>query len=379
LALHLSSTQFLIRWEFGDGADAKSVFKLTPFELASKIAFDLTDSTPDDQLLALAASGEITDEKTLRAEAKRLALTERGKYKIRQMFYSWLELREEFDFTNLGTEFVAGLNTAGLAKASLDEIDEFLNYIIFEQQGTYQDLMTSRLSFAKHTGLASIYGHAPVSTVPAVLSSGREGILSRLSYLFSSTPRSNIILRGVAFRRHVLCQNLPTPSQDVINSRNLSNLTEDQIEAMTTRNLVTHMTKEPQCISCHAGINPTGFAFEVFDSLGRLRNSEKIYDKNAQFVRTLPLNTSAEVPIWGGRTIAAENPTQLAEWVSNSPSGQACLAKNIYQFVQKRDAGERDGCHLNHTAEPLQTNGGSILDAFVNAAVNRGTQWKRIQ
>ncbi|MES2856445.1 MAG: DUF1592 domain-containing protein, partial [Bdellovibrionota bacterium] len=212
LALHLSSPQFLIRWEMGDGAEAGSVFKLSNYEIASRISYSLTDSTPDTALLALAAAGKLSDRQILLKEATRLATSERGKYKIRQMFYGWLEFKEDFDYSNLGTAFIGGVNTSGLASASLSEVDEFLNYVIFEQKGSYKDLMTSKLSFAKHSGLAAIYGHAPVTSTPAVMTGGRQGILSRLSYLYSSTTRSNIIIRGVTFRRHVLCQNLPSPS-----------------------------------------------------------------------------------------------------------------------------------------------------------------------
>ncbi|MES2856444.1 MAG: DUF1588 domain-containing protein, partial [Bdellovibrionota bacterium] len=161
----------------------------------------------------------------------------------------------------------------------------------------------------------------------------------------------------------------------VIDSRNLTNLTEADIIKMTNKDLTTHYTQEPNCVGCHSFINPTGFAFEVFDSLGRLRTQEQVYDYSGKHVASFPINTTAVVP-WGSRSIAVTDANDLASQVSTSSAGQACFAKNVYEFLQSRDIASQDGCHLNETALPLQS-GGSILDAFISAAVNRGTSWKR--
>src|SRR5690606_16472093 len=55
----LLSPQFLYRWEVGPDGDG--VVELSDYEIASLIAFSLTDAGPDAALLADAAAGKLRD------------------------------------------------------------------------------------------------------------------------------------------------------------------------------------------------------------------------------------------------------------------------------------------------------------------------------
>jgi len=379
LAMHLSAPSFLVLVEVGTDADTQTFFQISDYEIATRLSYALTDSTPDVTLMNNAKNGQLKNDSVLKSEARRLAQTPNGRYKIRQMFHDWLEVQEYFDYSSLGTSFLQGVNTTGLDSAAVAEMDQFIDHVVFTLNGSYIDLVTSKASFAQHAGLAAIHGHAPISNgVPVNMTTGRQGIMGRVPYLFSGTTRSNIILRGVAFRRNVLCQSLPSPPADIINSRQMTDLTPAQILSLSNRDWTSHRTSDVTCLGCHSLINPAGFTFEMYDSIGRLRNQENIYDGSFNFVGTQPIDSTADVP-WGQKTIRASNANDLTLQVAASLSGQACLGKTIYEYTHNRLADNRDGCQLNETSAPLQTAGGSILDSFISSTVNRGIRWKRTQ
>ena len=59
---------------------------------------------------------------------------------------------------------------------------------------------------------------------------------------------------------------------------------------MTTRERVSLQTKPQACQTCHATINPLGFAFENFDAVGRYRTTEqgKPIDASGFYANAVP-------------------------------------------------------------------------------------------
>ncbi|MGL1687275.1 DUF1588 domain-containing protein, partial [Vibrio parahaemolyticus] len=71
---------------------------------------------------------------------------------------------------------------------------------------------------------------------------------------------------------------IPKPNQAIIDSRNATAFTGADLIAHTTRDAITHQTDATLCMGCHSTINPTGFSFENFDPLGKIRTQELIFD-----------------------------------------------------------------------------------------------------
>ena len=74
MAALLQSPSFLFREEVGEVGDY-GVRRATSVELASRLAFLLWDSVPDDELLTAAEAGELDTDAGLRGEADRLLPT----------------------------------------------------------------------------------------------------------------------------------------------------------------------------------------------------------------------------------------------------------------------------------------------------------------
>ena len=99
----------------------------------------------------------------------------------------------------------------------------------------------------------------------------RAGILSHpyLMAVFAHTSDSSPIHRGVFISRGVLGLALRPPPMAI------APLAADLQPTLTTRERIELQTRPEACQSCHATINPLGFALERFDASGRLRQQEK--------------------------------------------------------------------------------------------------------
>lgn len=383
LASHLQSPSFLLRMELGTGNEDTPVFNLTPYEVASRISYATTDSTPDDTLLAAAKNNKLVSTADIDAQVRRLFATARGKAKIHSMFRNWLLQLAGVDTAGLPAGLTAGIELKGLSDAIMSETDQFIDYIVFEKNLGYKDLLTSKVSFASHAGLASIYGHAPLngSYVPgaqtAQFDGRRQGLLMRASYLVAPKSRTNLVSRGVRFRRQVMCQDLPDPDAAAVAARNTLEPTEAEAQLLTSRQYITQMTNSAVCLSCHSKINPTGFAFENFDPLGRIRTSEQIYNSSGTYLRSLAVDSSAAVPTFDDQTLNVPDAYDLVSQVAGSQDGPACFARQTLRYFNQRQEGQKDACVLNSIFSNLTKANASIMDAFVASVANSVTGVRR--
>lgn len=108
--------------------------QLNDFQLASRLSYFLTRTTPDQELLQLAAAGKLTtDPKTLRAQTERLLKDERHQRFIEDFSDNWLDLRE-MDFTAPDSQL-------------FPEYDEYLRYSMpLETKEYLRELIRSDLS-----------------------------------------------------------------------------------------------------------------------------------------------------------------------------------------------------------------------------------------
>ena len=78
----------------------------------------------------------------------------------------------------------------------------------------------------------------------------------------------SLIHRGAYVQRRVLCREFGALPP------NVGTVPPASPGAVTTRARVAQKTSASACQHCHKHINPTGFAYESFDSLGRFRTED---------------------------------------------------------------------------------------------------------
>lgn len=299
--------------------------------IASRLAFALWDSLPDEALWRAADRGELSTDEQVQAQAIRMLNDPRARAKIRDFFEHWLEL-EERDLAKdkqMYPEFdeavVADLRTS---------LELFVEEVVWGDSSDYRELLQADYLLLNER-LQQLYGQPkkkpqggnqlphPYAKVSSK-QEGRSGILTH-PYLLSAFAYHNNtspIHRGVFLTRNIVGRHLKPPPIAVAFENS------DFAPELTMREKITELTRDQACVSCHEVINPLGFALESFDAVGRWRTeeNEKPIDASASY-------TSAE-----GATIAINNPRDIANIAVQSPAAQRAFVKQIFQHLVKQNS-----------------------------------------
>jgi hypothetical protein len=179
--------------------------------------------------------------------------------------------------------------------------------------------------------------------------------VTRAALLATGTASTRPIHKGYLVRNALLCQQIGAPPP------NAGDMPPTPSESSTTREAVTVRTSGGTCGACHTvAINPPGFVLEGFDALGRERTTERLFDATGQLTASPPVDTVANVVIYGAERREVTNPAELTQMIDDSKLFHSCLARQYFRFSQRRvEAPATDGCLLStleakaRSGEPL--------------------------
>jgi hypothetical protein len=350
----------------------EDLFALSPHELAQRLAFHLWNGPPDAQLMEAADSGALATDAGYQAEVDRLLADPRARASLDRFFAEWLDFDDLAPLAALADapQYQAFLDgfvpTPELRERVIEDSLDLVRHIVWEENGTLDDLFLSELAFAKTTDVASLYGGIPLwqeGAAPAPLPPGeRAGLLTRPAMLASGSHLTHSTLRGRDVRRRVLCDELPAPPANA-----MDNLPELDPE-LGERARMDALTGSGSCAACHAQMNPIGYTLEGYDALGRLRSQELVFDAQGAVLAELPLDTSAAVAITADDTALVDGGIALSEQVVASGKPHACFARHYFRFTFARKEDDAiDGCMLEGARSALRESGSvaDVLRAFV--------------
>jgi hypothetical protein len=251
------------------------VAPVSDVELASRLSFFLWSSIPDEALLQLAADGKLHDSGVLRAQVQRMLADPRAESMVTNFAAQWLFLRDvEAKEPDI---FLFPDHDVALRRALERETELFVGSVL-RGGGNVVDLLTARYTFlnerlAKHYGIPNVYGTF-FRRVDFDADSPRGGLLSQGSLLnvTSYSTRTSPVLRGKYVLDNLLASPPPPPPPDVPALK-----TEDDQAGgapLTMRAAMVKHRANPVCASCHAKMDPIGFALEHFDAVGRWRDAD---------------------------------------------------------------------------------------------------------
>jgi len=370
IGVMLSAPEALYFVEHGDQAVAgqKGVYDLSAHELASRLSFQLWQTAPDDELVAAADDGTLLEPDVYRAEVDRMTSDARAHATLADFFADWVKVQDlpALDAKNQDPVFktFAGddLPSASLRQAMIDDVLGLFDYQTWTKPAGVGELFATELSFARDDRLALIYGVDAWSGkgTPPVLPAGeRPGLLTRALFLATGSPNTRPIMKGVFIRKTILCDDLGDPPPG-------ANAMPPKLEpGMTTRESVEAITemKGTVCAGCHAAIiNPLGFATEGFDSLGRFRSEQRLFDDMGRETGTKAVDTRTVPEVVAGDPTSVSGPAELMALIQASGKVEACLARNFFRFTYARwDDPAADGCALEPVRKAL-TGDGKIQD-----------------
>ncbi len=276
------------------GAPAAVVSRLSDVELASRLSFFLWSSIPDEALLDAAERGDLSKPAILEQQARRMLADPRATSALVDDFASqWLNLRrvgEVVVHPDLYPDF-----DDNLLNGFRQETELFLASTLREDRSVL-DLLRADYTFvnerlARHYGIPGIYGSRfRRVTLPNL--EQRGGLLAQGAILATTSypDRTSPVLRGKWLLDNILGVYVPPPPPNVDTS-----LTEVKPGTLppTIRERLAQHRRDPICGSCHAVIDPPGFALEHFDATGKWRNvdeSGKPVDAVGTTVSGTPVN-----------------------------------------------------------------------------------------
>jgi hypothetical protein len=269
----LVDPDFLFRLEREPaGLSAGSVYRLNDLELASRISFFLWSSIPDDQLIDLAARGRLRTPGVLEQQVRRMLADPRARALVDNFAGQWLVLRNVRGVapdTELFPDFDENL------RAAFQQETELFFASQLQDDRSIVELLTADYTFlnerlARHYGIPGVYGNH-FRRVTLRNNQQRGGLLSQGSVLtVTSHPnRTSPVLRGKWILENILGTPPPPPPPEV---PSLPDKGEDGKPASVRERLERHR-KNPVCASCHATMDPLGFALENYDAIGQWRVS----------------------------------------------------------------------------------------------------------
>ena len=310
----LVDPDFLLRIERDPaGSEAGAPYRLSDVEVASRLSFFLWGSIPDEALLDAAQRGALTDPAELEAQVRRMLADPRARSLVDDFAVQWLHLRNLEDVTGDPVPFPDFDDN--LVEAFRLETTLFLASSLREDRSVV-DLLDADHTFvnerlARHYGIPGVYG-SRFRRVALPDREQRGGLLGHggLLALTSYPTRTSPVLRGKWLLDTILGAPPPSPPADV------PALPERGEEGRTTtvRERLERHRQAPACATCHASIDPPGFALEQFDGLGAWRTTDE-FGNPIDATATMP-NGRAVTGMAGLRALLLERPEQFAGTVT---------------------------------------------------------------
>jgi hypothetical protein len=309
----LQSAGFLYLTELGDGTQGPVT--LTPYEIASALSYLLTSAPPDDELLAKATAGALSDANEREAQARRLFANDpRAQDTVVRVVREWLGID---GIDGSAKDSLVYPDFAGDKPQIVAESADFVRAILFQSTGNVSELFGA--NWTVNSGPLSLYqtaGSGPIAG--STLVTDRVGILNQAAFLatYANAHESHPVFRGVAIARRVACLPLDSPA-----SFDISVVPPAPDPTMTTRERFDAHVVDPICAGCHDIIDPFGFSFEQFDGMGAYRTEE-----NGQSV-----DSSVVVKVDADYDGPYADSNALATALASSPSVRECMARYVFR------------------------------------------------
>ncbi len=332
LRAFLQHPAFLYRVEVGTPiAEDPGVFRLNDFEVATRLSYLVWGSTPNDELLDLAAADGLGTSDEIAAAAEEMLLDERARARIGRFHALWL-----------GYEQLP--HAPDLANAMQAETQALIDRVVFDESLPWQDLLRSEQTWVDDT-LAAHYGlPAPEGGAGWVDygDSGRRGLLSHGTFLssYAKVGDSSPTKRGILVRTRLLCDVIPDPPPNV----DVDNT--EPPEGVCKEAFYREVHAQGGCAGCHALMDPIGLGLENYDHTGAFRTVE---------------NENPECVISGEGALDGQpfnGPAELSDLLLESGKLNRCVATQLYRFAMGRtELHDIDEAFLDHVTERVAAEG----------------------
>lgn len=347
----LQSPNFLYIVEFGGDPRPDGLRELDGYELAARLSFLLTDTTPGRELLADAES--LHDPDVLLQHTQRLMQSP-----------AFLDALVD---AHLHLTHISRIDTVSRADLEFDqelrdsmktEARSFLAEVL-STEGTVASLFVTPLAFPDERLAADIYGFGGDGQAMTVEDGSRVGLLTLPAFLASSPPIESDfepVYRGNAVRARLLCDTLPPPTVDT-NFPDAGDL--------SPRERLRQHQEDPSCSGCHVLMDNIGFGLLNYDDLGRYSEADAFGDIDA-----------AGYVLADGE-VGFEDAAGMGQVLAELPQVRECMATQLFRLATARDPDDADDRSLDQVRDALSEGGGDIRNAITQLVLSEAFRTRR--
>lgn len=331
----LMSPNFLYRSEIGKSGT------LTSYELASALSYFFWGSVPDATLSALAASGELSKDSILEAQATRLLASPRSKYATIEFANAWLESKKVRGSSKDPAKFPALTQDIQIAMAA--EAENTFDFLVKQPNSNFESLFTSDFTIGDeklaqyYKGQAANNGTVTKITFPGTPRKGVLGFGAVLAHL-ATASETHPIRRGDFVLKNMFCD-IPLPTPEGLDVK-----VPDFSPNMTTRERFAKHTASPACASCHLAIDGIGLGMEDFDggAIYRDMDNGKAVDVAGELVK-----------IDGGST-KFDGVGGLSAYTATSKQAKRCYVVEWFRLAHGYTERPADICAIRDVANKFE-------------------------
>jgi hypothetical protein len=358
----LFSPYFLYRVERGQADVNSDWWRFDSHEMASRLAYFLTNTTPDATLLDAADQDDLATAAGIRTQAERLLGSVGGRESIGNFATELFRLaivRSRAKDPELFPTY-----TSTLQAAMAREVPAMFQSVVFDERAPALDLFTTRRTFVNRE-LATLYGLDATGltddsweAVELPADGLRAGLLGTGAFLsvYANQKEGSPTQRGKFIREFLLCQDIPDPPPDV------STVIADPPPGvvLTKRERLAAHRSNAVCAGCHSAMDPLGLPLENFDAVGAFRETEqgRAIDATGE-LDGVPFN----------------GPVELGELLSTSERASACLVRNLYRYATGRSESPTEEPIIEAQVERFRANGLDMQGLMLDIVTSDGFRY----
>ncbi len=320
------------------------------YETASRLAYGVWNTLPDRELFTAAAEGRLGRQADVERQARRMLAMPAAREALDEFFAQWMRfdrlrnaVKDPDRFRDYAPE---------VAESMAEESRRLFRHLVWNDRD-FREFFTADYTFVDDF-LTRIYGlpdaRTPFELVRYPQGSARGGILGHGTFLAQTgKPASTSpTKRGLFVREHFLCQTTPPPPPGVDSSLPTLQLGGRPLTMRETMEILH--ASEPACVSCHKLVDPIGFGFEHFDTIGGYRKTESVrlepspiekqQGREAE-VHHMPIDSSGYIAGIDGSSF--RSPREAGKILADSVVCRRCVVKQLFRYLFGRRETENDG------------------------------------
>ncbi len=364
--------QAIFRYEVGGPPNEQGVARLLPDEIASALAYTLTDERPPRWLVDDARNGKLDDDAGVAAAVRKMFDDEKlDKSRILRFFHEFFEYPKATEVFKNPEDF-----KEHKARVLVSDTDNLIRWILDRDTEVLRELLTTNRCFVntrydsnkKKTVQYEAKGQIHLSySLPSdwkwtdkqpieLPADKRAGILTQPSWLvaWSINDANHAILRGKWVRQRLLGNVVPDIPITV--DAQLPN------EPESTLRHRMRVTQQEYCWQCHKLMNNVGLPFETYDHFGRWRELE--LDK--------PVDATGAIDLTGDARIDGTETKDAIDFVhklAESERVEQVFVRHVFRYFTGRNENLGDGPALRAAHAAYRESGGSFK-ALVTAILS---------